>query len=208
MKSQGGKALEGGNVSPLSTMNQIEKAAKILELGGIIAYPTETVYGLGANIFNESAIRRIFEIKGRSLNKPISVAVASFEMLENIACVSLENRKIIEKLLPGPVTVILPKKEIVSSLLSGGTDLVGIRFPESKTAREIIEKARFPITATSANFSGRKEIIEVKDITLNVDFIVRGGCKYKKPSTIVDLGERRILREGAGIEKVKDILSI
>jgi len=187
---------------------QILKAVEILKLGGVIAYPTETVYGLGANIFNELAIRRIFEIKGRLINKPISVAVSSFEMLESIACVSLENRKIIGKLLPGPITIILPKKEIVSSLLTGGTDFIGIRFPENKTAKEIIEKVGFPITATSANFSGEKEITEAKDITLSVDFIVKGKCKYKKPSTILDLIERRILREGAGIEKVREILCL
>ena len=189
-----------------SIMDQIEKAVKILEIGGIIAYPTETVYGLGANIFNELAIRRIFEIKRRPINKPISVAVSSFEMLESIACVSLENRKIIRKLLPGPITIILPKKEIVSSLLTGGTDFIGIRFPENKTAKEIIEKVGFPITATSANFSGEKEITDAKDITLSVDFIVNGNCKYKKPSTILDLIEKRILREGAGIKKVREIL--
>ena len=187
---------------------QILKAVEILKLGGVIAYPTETVYGLGANIFNELAIRRIFEIKGRLINKPISVAVSSFEMLESIACVSLENRKIIGKLLPGPITIILPKKEIVSSLLTGGTDFIGIRFPENKTAKEIIEKVGFPITATSANFSGEKEITDAKDITLGVDFIVKGKCKYKKPSTILDLVERRILREGAGIEKVREILCL
>ncbi len=195
-----------GNVDTLSIMNQIEKAVKILKIGGIVAYPTETVYGVGANIFDESAVRRVFEIKRRPINKPISVAVASFEMLEKVACVSLENRKIIDELLPGPVTIILPKKEIISSLLSGGTDLIGIRFPENKRARKIIEKARFPITSTSGNFSGEKEITEMKDITLNVDFVVHGECKYKKPSTVLDLVERRILREGVGVERVKEIL--
>ncbi len=197
-----------GNVDTLSIMNQIEKAVKILKIGGIVAYPTETVYGVGANIFDESAVRRVFEIKRRPINKPISVAVASFEMLEKVACVSLENRKIIDELLPGPVTIILPKKEIISSLLSGGTDLIGIRFPENKRAREIIEKARFPITSTSVNFSGEKEITEMKDITLNVDFVVQGDCYYKKPSTVLDLVERRILREGVGVERVKEILGI
>ena len=73
-------------------MDQIEKAAEVLKLGGIIAYPTETVYGLGANIFNETSISRLFEIKRRSLRKPISVAVSNFKMLENIACVFEKDR--------------------------------------------------------------------------------------------------------------------
>ena len=187
-------------------MNQIEKAAEVLKLGGIIAYPTETVYGLGANIFNENAIRRLFEIKRRSLNKPISVAVANFKMLEDIACVFEKDKEILKKLLPGPVTIILPKKEVVSDLLTTGRDLIGIRFPENELTREIIEKAGFPITATSANFSGEEEITEAKYVKPEVDFIVGGDCKYKIPSTVVDLTNRRILREGVDLEEVKQAL--
>jgi len=189
-------------------MNQIEKAVEILKLGGIIAYPTETVYGIGANIFDDLALRRVFEIKRRPLNKPISVAVSSFEMLETIAWVSREERKIIYKLLPGPVTVILPKKEIVSLLLTGGSEVLGIRFPENRIAREIIKKAGFPITSTSANFSGEKEISEAENINLDVDFVVKGKCKYKKPSTVVDLVRKKILREGPEVEKVRRILKL
>ena len=189
-------------------MNQIEKAVEILKLGGIIAYPTETVYGIGANIFDDLALRRVFEIKRRPLNKPISVAVSSFEMLETIAWVSREERKIIRELLPGPVTVILPKKELVSPLLTGGSEFLGIRFPENRIAREIIKKAGFPITSTSANFSGEKEISEAEDINLDVDFVVKGKCKYKKPSTVVDLVRKKILREGPEVEKVRRILKL
>jgi len=189
-------------------MNQIEKAVEILKLGGVVAYPTETVYGIGANIFDDLALRRVFEIKRRPLNKPISVAVSSFEMLETIAWVSREERKIIRELLPGPVTVILPKKEIVSPLLTGGSEFLGIRFPESRIAREIIKKAGFPITSTSANFSGEKEISEAENINLDVDFVVKGKCKYKKPSTVVDLVRKKILREGPEVEKVRRILKL
>jgi len=189
-------------------MNQIEKAAEILRLGGIIAYPTETVYGFGANIFNETAIRRLFEIKQRSLSKPISVAVANFNMLENIACVFEKDKEILKKLLPGPVTIILPKKEVISDLLTARRGLIGIRFPENKTAREIIEKAGFPITATSANFSGEEEITEVRYVKQDVDYIVDGECKYKRPSTVVDLINRKILREGVNLEKVKQALKL
>ena len=189
-------------------MNQIEKAAEILRLGGIIAYPTETVYGFGANIFNETAIRRLFEIKQRPLSKPISVAVANFNMLENIACVFEKDKEILKKLLPGPVTIILPKKEVISDLLTARRGLIGIRFPENKTAREIIEKAGFPITATSANFSGGEEVTEVRYVKQDVDYIVDGECKYKRPSTIVDLVNRKILREGANLEKVKQTLKL
>ncbi len=189
-------------------MNQIEKAAEVLKLGGIIAYPTETVYGLGANIFNETAIRRLFEIKRRSLSKPISVGVADFKMLESIAYVFEKDKEILEKLLPGPVTIILPRKEVVSDLLTAGRDLIGIRFPENKTIREIIEKAGFPITATSANFSGEEDVTEAKYVEPDVDFVVDGECKYKRPSTVVDLINRKILREGVNLEQVKQALKL
>jgi L-threonylcarbamoyladenylate synthase len=189
-------------------MNQIEKAVEILKIGGIIAYPTETIYGIGANIFNEQAIRRVFEVKLRPFNKPLSIAISSFGMLEKLAYLSKEQRKIVNKLLPGPITVILLKKEIVSDLLTAGREFVGIRFPEDKIALEIINKAKFPITSTSANLSGEKEVIKAEEIEVKVDFIVRGECKYKKPSTVLDLVNMRILREGTGIEKVKEVLSI
>ncbi|MCK4730600.1 MAG: threonylcarbamoyl-AMP synthase [Candidatus Aenigmarchaeota archaeon] len=189
-------------------MNQIEKAAEVLKLGGIIAYPTETVYGLGANIFNEIAIRRLFEVKHKSLSKPISVAVSNFKMLDSIACVFEKDKEILKKLLPGPVTIILPKKEVVSDLLTTGNGLIGIRFPENEIIREIIEKAGFPITATSANFSGEEDVTEAKYVKPEVDFVVEGECKYKRPSTVVDLINRRILRESVNIEEVKQALKL
>ncbi|OYT43443.1 MAG: threonylcarbamoyl-AMP synthase [Candidatus Aenigmarchaeota archaeon ex4484_56] len=181
-------------------------AVEILKIGGVIAYPTETVYGLGANIFNENAVRRIFEIKKRPFGKPISVAVSGFDMIKDIAYLSQKNYKIIRKLLPGPITIILPKKEIVSELIAG--DFIGIRFPENDIALEIIDKANFPITATSANVSGEKEVTKPEDINLDVDYIVKGECKYQRPSTVVDLVNMKILRESVGIEKVKNVLNI
>ena len=192
----------------MDKINDIEKAVEILKAGGIIAYPTETVYGLGANIFNEQSIIRVFETKSRALTNPISIAISSFEMLERVAYLSREQRKIAKKLLPGPVTIILPKKELVSPLITAGSELLGIRFPEHKTAIKIIKKTRFPITSTSANLSGEKEATTYNEVNIKVDFIVSGKCKYKKPSTILDLTNMRILREGAGIEKVRNILGI
>ncbi|MCK4429365.1 MAG: threonylcarbamoyl-AMP synthase [Candidatus Aenigmarchaeota archaeon] len=188
-------------------MKQIEKAVEVLKIGGVIAYPTETVYGIGANIFDENAVRRVFEIKRRQFNKPLSVAVSNFEMMENLVYLSPENRKILEKLLPGPVTIILPKKEIVSNLITANSEFIGIRFPENEVAGEIISKAKFPITATSANFSGEEDVTEANNIKVGVDFVVEGECKYKKPSTVIDLVNKKILREGVGIEKVKKLLS-
>jgi len=187
-------------------MNQIKKAVDILKKGGIIAYPTDTVYGLGANIFNQKAVRKVFQLKGRNFNKALSVAVANFQMIENIVYLSKENKEFIKKLLPGPLTLILPKKKIISNLITGRGELIGIRLPESEEAIKIVKEAKFPITATSANLSGKREITNPEELELNVDFIVKGACKYKKPSTVIDLVNRKIIREGAGLKKAKKVL--
>lgn len=191
--------------------NQIQKAVEALKNGKVIAYPTETIYGLGADIFNEKAIQKIFNLKGRSFDKPLSVMVSSFDMIENIAVVSDENRVLIRKLLPGSVTVLLLKKDNVLDIITRGSKLIGIRFPKKEEAREaieIIEQAGFPIIATSANISGEKEASSADEINLAVDFIVKGECKYKIVSTVVDLIDKKILREGIDIYKTKKVLGV
>lgn len=189
-------------------MSQILKAVAVLKSGGVIAYPTDTVYGLGVNIFNDNAVRRVFKLKGRDFKKPLSVALASFEMMEDLAEISPESRRLIKKLLPGPTTVILPKKGKVSNLVSAGEKTIGIRYPEHPATIEIIRRAGFPITATSANLAGEKEIFKARDIKLAVHFVVAGSCKYKIPSTVVDLKNYKIIRPGAEIKKVKGILEL
>lgn len=189
-------------------MDQIEKAVKVLKSGGIIAYPTDTVYGLGANIFNDDAVHRVFELKGRDFKKPLSVAVTSFEMLEESAVVSLSAHKIIHHLLPGPITIILPKKPAISDLVTADQQTVAIRYPDHDLALEIIKQADFPITATSANLAGEKAVFRSRDIKLNIDFVVGGECKYKQPSTIVNLSSRTVIRAGAGSKKVKKLLNL
>ncbi len=186
-------------------MNQIEKAVEVLKKGGVIAYPTETVYGLGANIFDKKAVEKVYRLKGRDFKKPLSVAVADFQMLEKLVILSPREKKILKKLLPGPITVILPKKKIVPSWVTGGKNSVGIRFPRNEITQKIIKKAGFPITSTSANLSGKKEPSNYKEIKLKVDFIVKGKCQYKKPSTVFDLKKKKIIRLGAGIKNLKNI---
>jgi L-threonylcarbamoyladenylate synthase len=187
-------------------MDPIEKAIGVLKLGGVIAYPTDTIYGLGANIFDENAVRRVFELKRRPLGKPLSAAVSSLAMLEKIVFLSAENRKIVETLLPGPVTLILPRKEIVLDIMTGGSDKIGVRWIENETVNKIISGAGFPITATSANISGGPEAKSSQELAVSPDFVVEGRCRLGQPSTVVDLIERRILREGAGLEKVREVM--
>ena len=187
-------------------MNQIEKAVEILKGGGIIAYPTDTIYGLGADIFNQIAVKRVFALKDRNFNKPLSAAVAGFEMIEEIAELSQNQKVLLKQLLPGPITVLLKKKKEVSNLITANSELIGIRFPSNQQAIEIVKMAKFPITATSANLTGQEEVFRAQDIKLKVDFVVRGKCQYQKASTIVDLVNKRIIRSGVGVKKVKNIL--
>ncbi len=193
-------------LSGLNDINQVAKAVEILKNGGIIAYPTDTVYGIGCNIFDKKGVNLLFRLKGREFNKPLSVAVSDFEMLEELVFLTEKNRKIIKKLLPGPFTFILPKKKRVPDLITIKSKFVGIRIPENKIALEIIKKAGFPIVTTSANFSGKKAPITSNEINLEVDFIVKGECKRKKPSTVIDLNNRKIIRKGAGFKRIKKLL--
>jgi len=188
-------------------MNQIEKAVEVLKRGGVIAYPTDTIYGLGADIFNQIAVKKVFALKGRNFNKPLSIAVADFEMIEEIAELSQNQKVLLKQLLPGPITVLLKKKKEVSNLITANSELIGIRFPSNQQAIEIVKMAKFPITATSANLTGQKEVFKAQDIKLKVDFIVNGKCQHQRASTIVDLVNQKIIRSGVGIEKVKNILN-
>ena len=168
---------------------ELEKAVEVLESGGVVVYPTETVYGLGADALSERAVRRVFELKGRDFKKPISVAVSSFEMLESVAIVeSGEVEEILNALLPGPVTVLLPRRAVLPEILTGGSPLVGVRMPEHEIALRLITAFGRPLTATSANISGKKPPASFEDVEIEADFKLNGGrCPYGEPSTVVCL---------------------
>ena len=187
-----------------------ENAARIIIGGGVVVYPTETIYGLGANALDDQAILRVYQIKRRPFTKPIFLAISSFEMLQKVAEISEDDLSIVERLLPGPVSVLVKKRCIVPDILTAGSPMVGIRFPDHEIALKIIDKAG-PITSTSANRTGAPSPISIsevsKEIESRVDAVLDGGkCKYAQPSTLLDLANRRILREGAGLDKVKSIL--
>jgi len=187
-----------------------ENASRIIIGGGVVVYPTETIYGLGANALDDQAIMRVFQIKKRPLTKPIFLAISSFDMLEKVGEVTKEEISILEKLLPGPVSVLIKKRNIVPDILTAGSQMVGIRFPDHEIALKIIDRAG-PITSTSANRTGAPSpttASEVsKEIAERVDAILDGGkCIYAQPSTLLDLANKRILREGAGLDKVNSIL--
>ena len=170
----------------------IDEAIKVMSEGGVVLYPTDTVYGLGANIFNNSAVRRVFEIKQRSLLKPLSILVCDKPAVNLVSKVSPEQMKIIDSYLPGPYTLILKKKRIVPRVITSGSTYVGVRIPDNQLACSLA--SIFPITTTSANISDKevlntpKEILEQLDC--DVDLVIdAGSLDGRKASVIVDLSE-------------------
>lgn len=170
--------------------NVIDEAVKVLADGGVILYPTDTVYGLGANIFNRKAVKKVYNIKKRSYLKPVSLLVSSKDAIPLVSKASLNQLNFIDKYLPGPYTFILKKSKIVPRHLTSGSVNVGVRVPKSEIACSLAKI--FPITTTSANLSNKdtldtpEEIL--KQLGCEVDLIIDvGPLKSGNPSTIIDL---------------------
>ena len=185
------------------TAENLILAGQMIQRGEIVAFPTETVYGLGANAFNVDACKKIYTAKGRPADKPLTLHVATFEMIEQIAEISLKAEKLIKKFLPGPLTIILPKKNIVPDFVTCNSKSVGVRFPNNTVAQDFIKIAGVPIAAPSANISGKNPPITAQEVFdgLNGKFeiILDGGkCDVGISSTIVDIsaGDLKILRQG------------
>lgn len=172
-----------------------------LKNGEVIVYPTDTLYGLGADIYNDSAVKKIFSIKKRPINQPLSIAVSSINDLKDIAFVDDRIIRVAEKFLPGKLTIVLKKKTVVSDILSAGSDCVAVRIPNNFIALKILYTFG-PLTCTSANIHGMTTPNKIKEIKMlfkdKIHIYIDAGELKNKPSTIVDLtGEKvEILREG------------
>ena len=189
---------------PASDPNTCDAAAKILREGGLVAIPTETVYGLGANGLDPEAVAKIFVAKGRPNDNPLILHVADSIQMELFAHdIPAEAYLLAEKFWPGPLTIILHAKDIVPKTTTGGRSTVGIRCPDNDTTREIIRLAGVPVAAPSANNSGKPSTVTAQHVLHDhdgkIDAVVDGGhCRVGVESTIVDLTERpaRLLRPG------------
>jgi L-threonylcarbamoyladenylate synthase len=188
-------------------MGIIDEAVSVLRRDGIIVYPTETVYGLGADAFSEDAVIRVYEVKRRPLSRPMSIAVSDADMLWAIAMVDDEQEEFINRFLPGPVTVVLRATSCIPSLLTGGTGHIGVRIPDNETALAIIAELDAPITATSANITGKRPPTRPDEVTVVYDLLVDEGELPGTPSTVVDLVNRQILRAGTLVDEVARFLS-
>lgn len=185
------------------TAENLLRAGKLIQAGGIVAFPTETVYGLGANAFNVEACKKIYIAKERPADKPLTLHVANFEMIEQIAEISTAAEKLIKNFLPGPLTIILPKKNIVPDFVTCNSKSVGVRFPKNVVSQEFIKVVGAPIVASSANISGKNPPTTAQEVFENlngrIEIILDGGkCDVGISSTIVDIsaGELKILRQG------------
>lgn len=178
----------------------IKKAVGIIKKGGLVIYPTETCYGLGADATNSKAIRRVREVKKRSYSKPIHIITSDLKMMERYGEVTDEIRFLAERFMPGPLSIITKKKRTVPKILNPKE--IAFRIPSHPIALELVRIAKVPITTTSANISGQPPLYDIKDVIKFFDGKVEmildcGKLKGVKPSTFVDMkGKPKILREG------------
>ena len=193
----------------ISLEDLVQKAAGIVRAGGVIAYPTETFYGLGVDATHEQAIRKIFEIKGRNFSNPISVIISDRREVDRLARrISNHAQKLMDAFWPGPLTIVFEASDSVSPLLTAKTGKIGIRLTSHEVARKIAAAAGVPITATSANLSGAPECAQADEvlcqmgykIDLVIDLMEKGGSIG---STIIDAtgASPVILRSGVISEK-------
>lgn len=182
---------------------ELENVIKVIVDGGVVIFPTDTVYGVAANSLDETAIKKLFDLKERNDNKPICVLTSSVDKIKKIAYVRDEEQKIIDKYMPGALTIILDKKEIVSDVLTSGLKTVGVRIPNNEIALRILDKLEYPLATTSANISGMEAAVKkedlIKEFEGKVDIIIDGGITdLKVSSTIVKINnnEIKVLRQG------------
>ncbi len=182
--------------------NDVSNAIKALKTGNLIVYPTDTLYALGTDIFNDDAVKRVFEVKKRPSSNPLSVAVANFDAITKIAYTNDVVKKVVERFLPGPLTIILQKKDPVSNVITSGLDKIAVRIPKNDIALDLLS-AFGPLTVTSANIHGKKTPYVIKEIMMqfstNISVYLDDGRLDAKPSTIVDLTSEKptIVRKGS-----------
>ncbi len=181
----------------------IKKAVEILRKGRLVAFPTETVYGLGCDAFNERAVKKVFEVKKRPLSKPLIVGVADRNEVYELAEVNSVGDKLMKLFFPGPLTLVFRKKDVVPDIVTGGSEKVAIRMPDHEVPLRLIEKLRRPVVVPSANITGRPSPTAyehvVEELGDRVDAVIVGECRVGIESTIVDVTVRpaKVLRVGA-----------
>ena len=176
-----------------AALAKIDEAAAILAGGGLVAFPTETVYGLGANALDPEAVAKIYEAKGRPSDNPLIVHIARASNIGELTpALTPKIIRLIDNFWPGPLTIVLPKKSSIPDITTGGLDTVAIRIPDDPVALELIKKAGCPVAAPSANISGRPSPTKgehvVTDLDGKIDAVLIGNdCRVGIESTVLDL---------------------
>ena len=187
---------------------EIKAAGKVLAEGGVVAFPTDTVYGLGAVFDQEAAVKKIFAAKGREEKKPLSILVSDRGQVALLA--EMENdemaqkaKRLMERYWPGALTLIFRKKEGIPDAVTAGGNTIGIRMPDLELTRDLIRAAGKPLAAPSANTSGKRSAVCAQDVLEDldgkIDMVIDGGaCRIGVASTVVDMTGKtpKILREG------------
>lgn len=194
---------------------KLKEAADIIKNGGVVAIPTETVYGLAASVYDENAVKKIFKAKGRPQDNPLIVHIGEPSQLYEIAAnVPLNAEKLVQQFMPGPLTIILPKSERIPDIVTAGLKNVAVRMPLHKTAREFIKYCGVPLAAPSANISGSPSPTSAQhvydDLNGKIPLIIDGGeCTVGVESTVISLVGNipELLRPGAiTVEQLEEVL--
>ncbi len=207
------------SINPNDYAKAIAEAVAVLRRGGTIIYPTDTVYGLGANACDWNAVDQIFKIKNRPYAKPLPIIARNMEWVKELAVVPTKLEKVLSDLWPGATTVILPRKKVIPAIVTAGTATVGVRIPDYQLADRLLAKFGYPLTATSANISGEEATGDIekifesfKDKVWKPDLVLNAGnLPQSLPSAIVDFSKikPKILRVGpSNPEQLMKILGI
>ena len=187
-------------------MSDLDAAASAIDRGELVVYPTETVYGLGADALDPDAIGRVFEANGRPRDDPLSMGVPDVEAATEYVHASDRTVAFMREFLPGPVTVVCERRDVVPPALVGGRDRVGIRIPDHDVALALLERAG-PITATSANVSGAGSVRRIGDLDDRIEravaVVLDGGHTPGTESTVVDVDRGVIHRRGAEADSIE-----
>ncbi|MCK4325756.1 threonylcarbamoyl-AMP synthase [bacterium] len=193
--------------------HRIEEAAQVIRDGGLVIFPTDTLYGLGVSAFNQPAVERMFQVKRRVKEKAVSVLVANFVEAEFlIEEVSPPALNLMSHFWPGPLTLLFKANDKVPAMLTANSGKIGIRIPDNKVALALIKASGTPLTGSSANLSGKPDPLGVEEVERElsgqVDLIIDGGRpKLGKPSTVFDITSLKVLREGSiGMERIEEVL--
>lgn len=181
-------------------MTDLDAAAAAIDRGALVVYPTETVYGLGADALDPDAIEAVFEAKHRARSEPISMAVPNVDAAAEYVDPTDRERRFMNEFLPGPVTVVCERRDVVPEILTAGRDRVGVRIPDHDLALSLLERTA-PITATSANRSGAGSVTDLADLDPAVReaaaVVLDGGVTPGTESTVVDVEAGTLHRRGA-----------